>query len=67
MSKKVEWIHAHCLRSGRYTQITKRGEYYGKIKHTYKHRGPQMALVHFEGNKRPSKVPYYELVFLDEK
>lgn len=67
MSRKVEWTYQHCLRPGRHTPITKRGEYYGKVKHTYKHRGKQMAVVKFEGNKRSSRVPYDELVFLDEK
>ena len=56
----VAWQYEHCL--GRnYTTITKFGEYIGRIRHTKRHTGDRLAMVHFEGNKRPSRVPLDDL------
>lgn len=39
----------------------KHGEYIGRIRHTYKHRGKELAMVQFDGNKRVSRVPIDEI------
>ena len=39
----------------------KHGEYYGKVRHTSRYDGPQLAVVKFIGNKRTSRVPFGEL------
>ena len=66
--KKIEWQYTHHLNSRSSVEKIKTGIYFGKIKHTYKHwekiGAEQMAIVHFDGNKRSSKVPYNELKFL---
>lgn len=45
----------------------KKGIYFGKVKHTYRHwekpNAVQMALVRFDGNEWSSRVPYNELRF----
>lgn len=68
MSKRIEWSYKHWLNGHAFTRRTKRGEYYGKIRHTIRHwnreDSVQMALVKFDGNKRSSKVPFDELTFL---
>lgn len=60
----VRWQYGHCMGISR-TQIVKVGTYLGRCRHTSKHwRKPgskQMAWVHFDGNKRASKVPLEEL------
>lgn len=57
----VKWAYTHHLNSVSTTQITKTGEYWGKIKHTRRYLGPQLACVMFKGNKRFSKVPLIDL------
>lgn len=42
-------------------QQPKYGEYMGQVKHTIKHKGPQLAFVLFDGNKWRSKVPVAHL------
>lgn len=64
---RVKWRYLHHLNSKSKTWITKHGEYIGKIRHTVKHRGPQMACVHFDGNKHASIVPLVDLVFYDPR
>lgn len=68
MSKRVAWVYRHQLNRKSSIVREKVGDYFGKVKHTYKHwqkgSGVQMAVVHFDGNKRVSKVPYSELRFL---
>lgn len=56
---RVIWLWKHPKH--RFAMMDKHGEYIGLIKHTYKHRGPQLAAVVFDGNKRMSKVPFDEL------
>lgn len=56
----VAWQYEHCLGEN-YTTITKFGEYIGRIRHTKRHTGDRLAMVHFEGNKRPSRVPLDDL------
>lgn len=58
---RVQWSFEKPLNHKSSTTITKRGVYYGKVRHTYRYNGPQLAIVQFDGNKRVSKVPYYEL------
>lgn len=43
----------------------KEGEFYGRIAHTSRYEGEQLALVLFVGNTRVSRVPYDDLEFLD--
>lgn len=68
--KRIEWTYSHALNSVSRTPITKRGEYVGKIRHTYKHwqkfGAVQMATVRFDGNKRASIVPFDELRFISK-
>jgi len=66
MSRAIRWTYQHWMNSTTYTDITKIGVYQRKVKHTVRYQGPQLAMVHFEGNKRPSKVPYIELIFTDK-
>lgn len=41
----------------------KPGILYAKIKH-HSYKGPQLALVHLDGNKRLTRVRYDELIIL---
>ena len=58
---RIIWSYRHS--TGRnYTIITKAGVYHGKLRHTVRFKGrDQLALVHFDGNKRTSRVPYVQL------
>lgn len=62
---RIKWRYKHHLNRVSCVDVIKMGEYYGKIKHTYKHwnksGAEQMARVHFDGNKRSSVVPFNEL------
>jgi len=62
--KLIAWTYWHSLNSKSRTQRTKSGVYYGKVRHTDRYRGPQLAVVKFQGNKRTSRVPFSELVFI---
>ena len=70
MSTRIQWSYRHYTNSRSSFIMTREGEYFGKIKHTYKHwykRGSkQMALVKFDLNKGASKVPFDELTFMPE-
>lgn len=61
---RVEWTYSHSFGISR-TRITKEGEYCGLRRHTVKHwrkrYSEQMAYVLFDGNKRRSLVPFYQL------
>jgi len=57
----VRWNYTHHLNSSSSTEIEKTGVFYGKIKHTVRYRGPQLACVKFKGNKNTSNVPLEEL------
>lgn len=67
-TKIVKWTYTHWLNSKSSTNITKTGEYFGKVKHTTRHwdkcGAQQMAYVQFKGNKRVSFVPLDELKFI---
>ena len=71
MAERIKWRYWH-HNNGRKQpprRVVKEGEYFGQIKHTYRHwnKGrPQMALVHFDGNKYSSRVPYSELEFIEQ-
>jgi hypothetical protein len=57
----VSWTYRHSL--GRvYTTITKTGVFRGRVKHTSRWHGLQMAYVRFEGNKRDSIIAVSQLV-----
>jgi len=58
----ISWEYTHHLNSKSRCQIMKHGEYIGLIKHTARYNGPQLAMVHFQGNKRVSRVPLFELM-----
>ncbi len=60
---RASWTYQHSINAKSKTQRTKQGIYYGKVNHTARYVGPQMAVVRFDGNKRTSKVPHHELVF----
>jgi len=67
--QRVAWTYDHSL--GRvYTRITKHGTYLGLCRHTRKHwdkfNSEQLAWVHFDGNKRRSRVPFSELRSIKE-
>lgn len=57
----ISWTYTHHLNRRSSTRITKHGEYYGKVRHTSRYNGPQLAVVQFYGNKRASRVPFDEL------
>lgn len=59
---RIIWAYRHPLGGGRTTIVIKHGYYIGKRKHTYRYRGVQMAYVQFDGNKRKSCVPLFQLV-----
>ena len=63
--KRVEWSYRHYLNSKAFFWALKRGEYFGKVKHTIKYNGPQLSVVQFDGNKKYSRVPFCDLVFID--
>lgn len=63
MSKEVLWSYEHHYNSRSSAIRTKRGVFLGKIKHTKRWKGKQLAAVWFEGNKYHSKVPYEHLKF----
>lgn len=60
---RIIWAYRHYLggRGQSTTIIIKHGYYIGKRKHTYRYRGVQMAYVQFDGNKRKSCVPLWQL------
>lgn len=58
---KVIWCYRHHLNSKSATSIVKHGIYIAKTRCTYRYNGPQLAAVEFDGNKRLSKIPLYEL------
>ncbi len=69
-SKRIRWTYTHHLNSRSRVRRTKKGFYFGKIKHTYKHweknDAEQMASVKFDDNEGYSIVPFNELVFIDD-
>ena len=68
MKQKVKWQYTHHLNNRSSLEGVKEGEYYGQVKHTVKHwdkiGAKQMAVVQFDRNKKPSIVPYEELIFI---
>ena len=62
---RVKWQYTHSLNSRSKVERVKFGIYYGRCRHTSKHwrhrDRVQMAWVHFDGNKRWSKVPLDDL------
>ena len=67
---KIIWKFTHGYGLLGNATRTKRGIYFGKVKHTKRHwtkyRAVQMALVQFDGNKKVSRVPFHELEFVGE-
>ncbi|MGR3292528.1 MAG: hypothetical protein ACUZ9M_00770 [Candidatus Scalindua sp.] len=64
--KRISWTYTHNLNSRSSVRRTKHGEYYGRVRHTVRYYGPQLAVVQFDGNKRTSKIPFDELIFVGE-
>lgn len=58
---RIIWAYHHHLNARSTTMIIKHGYYIGKRKHTYRYKGEQMAYVQFDGNKRKSCVPLWQL------
>ncbi len=63
--QRVFWFYDHHLNTISIVRRRKSGIYHGVCRHTIKHwnkpDSEQMAWVHFDGNKRQSKVPLSEL------
>ena len=57
----ISWAYIHHFNSKSRAKRMKHGEYVGKVKHTVRYNGPQLAIVHFYGNKRTSKVPLFDI------
>lgn len=58
---RVSWKVGRMFK-GRYINIhTKRGVYYGLVCHHQSYKGPQMAIVKFEGNKNTSRIPLSDI------
>jgi hypothetical protein len=59
--KDIFYTYEHALNSTSRTTVKKKGIYFGKIKHTYKHwnkrDAEQMCIIKVEGNKGYSTVP----------
>ena len=60
---EVSWTYTHSLNRRSKVRRTKYGIYYGKVHHTMRYFGPQLAVVQFKGNKWASSVPFDELMF----
>lgn len=62
---KVKWTYEHSLNRKSKVLRTKRGIYWGAIRHTRRLKGRMgfepLGLVKFGGNKRPSKIPLSEI------
>ena len=54
---RISWKYTHHLNRRSSVGRIKYGIYYGRIKHTIRWGGKQLALVLFDGNKRTSRVP----------
>ncbi len=66
----VRWIYLHSLNSKSKLWRTKTGVFYRLVHHqsSYIRSGkPQLAVVHFKGNKRSSRVPERDLKFVDKE
>ena len=58
---RIAWIYRHSYNSRSSSMRIKKGVYHGKVNHTKRWKGEQLAVVTFNGNKTTSKVPYDEL------
>lgn len=58
---RIAWNHYHPFDSSHGFPVWKYGRFVSLIKHTMRHSGVQLAWVHFDGNKRHSRVPFNEL------
>lgn len=65
MLKIVKWSYKHHLNSTSVVTITKRGVYYRAVESRQGMK--KLAVVHFDGNKHDSRVPFDELVFTGEQ
>ena len=63
----ISWEYTHHFNSRSKSQMMKHGEYIGKVKHTSRYNGPQLAVVQFHGNKRTSRVPLFELQVMSDR
>lgn len=67
---RVQWTYRHHLNTKSSVLLTKVGVFEGLCRHTVKHwrkhDSKQMVWVHFDGNKRASKVPMCEIYPLKE-
>lgn len=60
---RIQWTYRHHLNSRSSVMITKSGvfkEVSGKLKNK-RYVSGSVAVVHFDGNKHPSRVPYSEI------
>ncbi len=63
----ISWEYTHHFNSKSRSQRMKHGEYIGLIRHTCRYDGPQLAMVKFQGNKRVSRVPVFELMEMSQR
>ena len=65
--RRVSWSYWHHLNSVSAIRYVKRGVFHGQVRHTKRYwrkdGARQLAVVHFDGNKHSSRVPFCDLVF----
>ena len=59
--ERIAWQYEHSLNSRSRLTRTKYGRFIGRIRHTKRWSGDRLAMVHFDYNKRVSKVPLDDL------
>lgn len=59
---KVTWKYVHYLNCFSCIHRIKKGIFIRKVRHYGNHRGKQLALVQFEGNKKHSTVGFDDLI-----
>ena len=52
---RVAWQYRHAVTRGRHTTVTQFGYFHGRVRHTKRHKGDQMALVTFDGQRHCTK------------
>lgn len=61
LDDRVIWCYRHHLNAKSVTLIIKHGRFLRQVAHRRPYYGEPMALVWFDGNKHPSRVPLWEL------
>lgn len=58
---KIKWQYTHHFNGKSRAERVKNGVFKRLIKHTVKHKGKQLSVVQFDGNREQSRVPLAEL------